>query len=120
MRTFERPLRDSERRWLRRVIAALRTRVRQLTGQILAVGLTLIGVLGALTLAFASADWRIVVGFWLFLGGSIGLWVYVRERGHLTHSVRQFDSALARNCARITEIQSSAVVEIEEPYDDLR
>lgn len=118
MQTFERPLRDSERRWLRLATERPRVAGRALARATIVSGIVVFGLLAALTVAVARADWRVALAVWVLVGVCIGLWTYFQERWRLARSVRRFVRALRRNKARVTQIQSSEVAEIEAQDDE--
>jgi len=118
MQTFERPLLDSERRWLRLATGPARAAGRGMARAIFVVVALISGLLAVLTLAVSRVDWRVVATFWALFGVFVGLWTYLGERRRVTRVLRVFDGALARNMARVIPIQSSAVVEIEEQDDE--
>jgi hypothetical protein len=117
MQTLERALLKSERRWLRVAAERQRAARRKLALRTLIACLVVFGPLAAVTLAVSKVDWRLVVAIWAAVGLSIYLWVYVQERWRMSRSVQSFVSALGNDTARVTQIQSNAVVEIEE-WDD--
>ena len=117
----QRPLTDSEIRFLRMRSLSLQRRGRGAISAGLWIGLVVIVTLWAATLLASDAPVLIVTGFWLVVGALIIFWV----RRDLTSDSRTMDavaigleSAVRRNLADVYDITSSGFVEFEEVEDE--
>lgn len=118
-----RPLSEKERRLLSSALAWRRRRVHALRRRSLFIGLTIFVVFWAMMVTATVADKRGPAWYYsclmaIAIALLISLWTYFELRPKFTADVAQHENALHRNEARVTRIQSNAMVEFEEAEDE--
>ena len=118
-----RPLSEKERRLLSSALAGRERRTKGLRRRSFFIGLTLFVVLWGMMIIATAADktglaWYYSCLMSLAIAVPISLWCYAELRPKFIADSQLFESALRRNEAHVTRIQSNAMVEFEEEEDE--
>jgi hypothetical protein len=123
MENVVRPLTEKEHRLLNGVLVRRQRRLATLRRRMLVIGSVLSGALWGLMMIATLLDkkgptWYASLSIALSIALPISLWSYLSLRPKVFAEVCQVESALRRNEARVTRIQSQAMVEFEEIEDE--
>lgn len=123
MENIVRPLSEKERRLLNAATALRQRHLDTLHRRMLFVGLLQFLVIWGVMLIATIAGKKGPTWYWsmlidLGIALPIALWSYLSLRPKLIADVRNFESALRRNEARVIRIQSDRMVEFEEEEDE--
>jgi hypothetical protein len=126
MATMEKSVRQLnaiERRLLCSALTRRKDRERGLALRIIFNGLVLFAIFSGLMIAATilgkkGPAWYYALLFAALIAVPISLWSYLSIRPEFTAAARLLESALRRNEAQVTRIQSDAMVEFEEEDDE--
>lgn len=123
MENTVRSLSEKERRLLNAATALRQRRLDKLHRRMLVIGLLQFLVIWGVMLMATIADKKGPTWYWsmliaLGIALPIALWSYLSLKPKLIADVRNFESALRRNEARVIRIQSDRMVEFEEEEDE--
>ncbi len=113
-----RPLNPEEKRVLSRTLSREQQRLRLMLTRVVVFQSVVFGALWALTILAARQHWLLVTAFWAMIGVGVAFWAYRDARREVSSRILRVKSALLRNEARVTRIQSQWMVEIEESEDE--
>jgi len=126
MATMEKTVRllnEKEHRLLRWALDRRKRRVKVLRRRMIFTGLALFAAFSGMMIVATVADKKGPAWYYCSLIGAaiafpISLWSYLSLRRKFIADVQLLESALCRNEARVTRIQSDAMVEFEEEEDE--
>ena len=118
LESVSRQLNEKERRLLTGALRHHQRRLNTFAKRHVVAGLAIFGTLWAWTMMASHDPWYIVTVVWVGIGGAIFLSIYLAEKPKEKARVERYASALRRNQALETRIQSDEMVKLEEEEDE--
>jgi len=116
--TFVRPLSEAERRIVTSSLRQKQRRLKNFSKGILTAGLLIFAVFAIVPMIWSRGRLYVPVAVWFGIVALISVWGYFSEKPKEESAVHIYASALRRNEAHITRIQSDEMVELEEEEDE--